>query len=285
MYKVYKHTNLENEKVYIGITGQSTSERWRNGKGYLTQKNGGFLQPKFANAIIKYGWENFSHEILFEFETLDDATKKETELISEYDSIENGYNEIMTNKNSYIKDESFKQKLSEKYSGEGNPMFGKHHTEEFKKELSKMNSGKNNPMYGRKLSEETKMKISEASKRRWSAIPRTKKEKIIKERKHVNPMQGKHHSEKTKKLISQQKLGKKNLRRSENIQGENNPKAKAVYCIEDKKLFMTMKEAGKVYGVTGPTISLACYNPKRTAAKRHWRFASSEEVEKHLTNE
>ena len=53
-YTVYKHTS-PNGKVYIGITCKPTKARWKNGKGY---KNNDY----FYNAILKYGWENFSHE-------------------------------------------------------------------------------------------------------------------------------------------------------------------------------------------------------------------------------
>lgn len=54
---VYCHTNLQNGKRYIGITKQDPERRWRNGDGY---KNGAF-----HNAIMKYGWGGFRHEVLF----------------------------------------------------------------------------------------------------------------------------------------------------------------------------------------------------------------------------
>ena len=34
MYSVYKHTNKENKKVYIGITSRQVEQRWANGHGY-----------------------------------------------------------------------------------------------------------------------------------------------------------------------------------------------------------------------------------------------------------
>jgi predicted GIY-YIG superfamily endonuclease len=55
-YKVYMHTFPDN-KVYIGITRQSLSQRWgKDGYGY--QK-----QPVY-NAIKKYGWDNIKHELV-----------------------------------------------------------------------------------------------------------------------------------------------------------------------------------------------------------------------------
>ena len=64
---VYKHTS-PSEKCYIGITCQDPEYRWGcNGSKYLEIKDDGELKhPKFANAILKYGWNNFSHEILHE---------------------------------------------------------------------------------------------------------------------------------------------------------------------------------------------------------------------------
>lgn len=83
---VYKHTNLINKKSYIGITSQKPIYRWgHEGHNYLNQS-------KFFNAINKYGWDNFSHEILFANLTKSEALQKEAELIIEYDCINNGYN-------------------------------------------------------------------------------------------------------------------------------------------------------------------------------------------------
>ncbi len=87
MYCVYKHTNLKNGKVYIGVTSQKPSRRWHGGHGYSDQ-------PLFWNAIQKYGWENFNHEILAKNLSQDDAFRMEQELIKEYRSTdrEYGYN-------------------------------------------------------------------------------------------------------------------------------------------------------------------------------------------------
>ena len=85
MYIVYKHTNKINGKVYIGITCQTPEQRWRSGLGYKDQS-------KFYGAILKYGWDGFFHEILFNDLSQKDAYEVEEKLIKEYDSINNGYN-------------------------------------------------------------------------------------------------------------------------------------------------------------------------------------------------
>ena len=83
---IYKHTNKINGKCYIGQTKQLLSERWRNGNGY---KNNLY----FYNSILKYGWDNFSHEILEDnLQNLKQANEREMFWISKYDSFKNGYN-------------------------------------------------------------------------------------------------------------------------------------------------------------------------------------------------
>ena len=86
-YTVYIHTNLENNKKYVGITKQKPEYRWDNGKGYMKQKI-------FFNAIVEYGWKNFSHEILYTGLTAQEACEKEKELIIQFDSTNplKGYN-------------------------------------------------------------------------------------------------------------------------------------------------------------------------------------------------
>ena len=86
-FVVYKHTNKINGKVYIGITCQDPPEkRWGNtGWGYKTQL-------VFDRAISKYGWDNFSHDILYKGLSNQDALDIEKELIAYYKSINKSYN-------------------------------------------------------------------------------------------------------------------------------------------------------------------------------------------------
>ena len=137
---VYKH-EAPNGKVYIGITSQSPSRRWRpNGKGYDRC-------PHMKRAIGKYGWDNFKHEILFEGLTKEDAEQKETELIAKYkaNDPEHGFN---------IENGGHINKLTEAQKEHLRKInLGKHHSEETKRKISEGNKGK------RKLTAEDKAKM------------------------------------------------------------------------------------------------------------------------------
>lgn len=86
-FTVYKHTGPTG-KVYIGITRQKPENRWgADGSGYSHS-------PHFTAAIKRHGWAAFTHEIIAEGLTKEEAEKMEVELIAQYDSTnrEKGYN-------------------------------------------------------------------------------------------------------------------------------------------------------------------------------------------------
>lgn len=89
MQTIYMHINKINNKKYIGQTKQFPPEkRWKNGKGY---KNCTYLD----NAIKKYGWGNFEHIILEQFEDNQEyANAQEKYYIQKYETnnIQKGYN-------------------------------------------------------------------------------------------------------------------------------------------------------------------------------------------------
>lgn len=90
---VYVHKNKSNGKCYVGQTKQKIENRWKkNGSGYLDIVDGKYKNPKFAPAILKYGWDGFEHIVLHENITLTEANKLEKKLITSYDSLDNGYN-------------------------------------------------------------------------------------------------------------------------------------------------------------------------------------------------
>ncbi len=129
---VYIHTNIINNKKYVGITSNIPEKRWAQGNGY---KHNAY----FTSAIKKYGWENFKHEIIAK--NLDEESARELEifLICVYKTVDRkyGYN----------------------LSTGGEPMSGVKHSEETKKKMSIAAKNKI-------VSEETKKKLSEIMKNR-----------------------------------------------------------------------------------------------------------------------
>jgi len=165
-YCVYIHTNKINGKKYVGQTCQKVSCRWRNGSGYRAN-------IYFFRSINSYGWDNFSHEIIADGLSLEEANKLETELIQKHNSLyPNGYNILSGGDNRTIPD-SVKEKIR-------NAHIGKTHlcSEETKQKISNANKGRvmsaesrenmSKGQTGKKYSEETKKKRSEQLKREWA---------------------------------------------------------------------------------------------------------------------
>lgn len=84
-WTIYKHTSPSG-KSYIGLTSKDPEKRWLEGAGYNPK-------TKFGKAISKYGWEQFSHEILEDgISTLEEAQEREKFWIKHFDTFKNGYN-------------------------------------------------------------------------------------------------------------------------------------------------------------------------------------------------
>lgn len=87
---IYKHTNIITNKIYIGKTVQDPNRRWRkNNKSLNAYVNNKYL----TRALTKYGWINFTSEILAT--CLDNAYINELEayFIKFYDCLApKGYN-------------------------------------------------------------------------------------------------------------------------------------------------------------------------------------------------
>ena len=85
MSYVYLH-EFPDGKYYVGHTERDPEERWRGGHGYDEQ-------PKMADAICKYGWDNVKH-LVIKAPDEESAIQIEAHLIRLLDTVDNGYNTI-----------------------------------------------------------------------------------------------------------------------------------------------------------------------------------------------
>lgn len=77
-WSLYRHITPSG-KVYIGITSQKPEYRWNNGNGYLNSR-----KTRLKSSIIKYGWDNIKHEVLFTNLDEDTTRRSEAGLIRHY---------------------------------------------------------------------------------------------------------------------------------------------------------------------------------------------------------
>lgn len=158
---VYKHTSPSG-KVYIGITQQTPSRRF-NSNGYGYKDNEYFYQ-----AIKKYGWNNFKHEILYSGLSKEIACETEIELIAKYNSANRkyGYNISLGGEHSTPSEET-RNKISESLKGHvlsedhrrkiGEASKGRIHSEETRRRIGEANKISHK---GKILSEDHRRKIS-----------------------------------------------------------------------------------------------------------------------------
>lgn len=179
-YCVYRHVNKINGKQYIGITKRKPEERWgSDGSKYKST-------PHFYNAILKYGWDNFEHEILHSNLSKEQACRIEIELIQKYNTQnrELGYN-IMEGGTAPTIPMDVREKMSKAMMGNKNGLgkvcseekkekirqanTGKKHSEEWRKNISKAKKGKTH----KPISAEARKKIADAHEKKEVYCPET----------------------------------------------------------------------------------------------------------------
>ena len=72
---VYKITNNINNAVYIGITARDYKIRWNEHLNYLGQDYDSQKNSLLHRALLKYGKQNFSFEVIEETDNLDEREK------------------------------------------------------------------------------------------------------------------------------------------------------------------------------------------------------------------
>lgn len=239
---VYKHTNRENGKVYIGITSQKPRERWDSGWGYQRNKH-------FWGAIQKYGWAGFDHEVLFSGLSFDAACEKECELIEQYRSRDGrrGYNLAPGGG------------CGPGLSGEQHPMFGTHWSDE---QRAKMSAARKGVPY---------------SPERYQQFLETLDREELRRRAYrtiVGWNTGLARSEEVKRKIAESNRGQK--RSEETCRRIGAAKAKPVLQFTKNGLFVrewaSAVIASETLGVSRAYVSKVCKNKAKTAGGFVWRY-------------
>lgn len=270
-WSIYMHTNNINDKKYIGMTCNIENRFGKNGFGYLHKKNGKYVQPAFAYAILKYGWKSFSHDILYTNLSKKEADDLEKRLIQEYDTRnpKNGYNIRGGGSNGHLSEET-KEKLREsmigKYDGEKNPFYGKHHSQEVRDTISKKAkerdidiSGEKNPMFGKKLTPEEKYRCGNSN--RGKHLSSETKEAISKANKeyyktHIHHALGTHRTEEQKEVLRQKMMGREMNEEWKEKIGRGHAKYTYI-CIETNREYYSSGEASRDTGIDKSSIQKA----------------------------
>lgn len=134
----------------------------------------------------------------------------------------------------------------ERMLGEKNHFYGRKHTEETKKKLSEFHKG-NKYSLGKKHTEETKRKIGEKNRGRIQGEETRKKLSIASKKLWENDK----HKEHMKTIIT----------------GSNNPTARKVICLNDKKIYDTITEASEKTGIYLTGICRCCKGQRETAGR------------------
>ena len=173
-FTVYVHTLFDGRK-YIGITSQRPERRWRNGEGYKTKSS------YFYRAIQKYGWDAFTHEILFEHLTEERAKQLERELISRNKTQERafGFNISGGGDGVFNPTDEVRKKIGE-VSRKVNT--GRKHTEEYKKLMSERMKANNPNAGGKLLTAEKVNRFTEYAKKPKTDIQKQRMSKSAKKR-------------------------------------------------------------------------------------------------------
>lgn len=288
---IYRHwiVNEEGvEKSYIGQTISTLNKRWDSGRGYI--RNG--KTNKFANAIEKYGWDNFNHEVIgiVESETKEqlvlDLDEWEKYYIEKYDSFRNGYNMTLGGAGSVgcIPNEETRKKLSKATKGENNGMYGKHHSEETRQKLSENHAdvrGEKNPNYGKEAYNRRKI-VCLTTKEVFDSLEQAQKKygcgtTLSECCKGKRKSCGKH-------PITKEKLVWAYLEDYENMtQDEINkrlnvkPKlvnTRTVVCLETLEIFESVSDASRKYNIDGSSISKCCRGKYNLAGGYKWMYYS-----------
>lgn len=240
---LYKHTSPSG-KVYIGIA-KDVKHRWRaNGNGYKGS-------TRIWYAIQKYGWENFTHEIIAENLTREEASELEKKTIAEYNSTDTrfGYNLTSGGYDGVLSEESL-EKLSHSLTG--------HPVSDYVKKV--LRDSHIIPVICLETLETFDCAASASMK---TGIDSTNISKCCNGK--AGSAGGYHFAK-----LSDYENGTI-------PEFKPKPKGRPVLCVETGEKYKNQTEAAKAFGVSSQAISHACTGKVETSAKMHWKFIQKED--------
>ena len=270
-YIVYKHTSPSN-KVYIGITSKTLEER-SGSRGWQYRKCKGTLISK---AIIKYGWNNFRHEVLLANLTQEEASEMERYFIALYKSNnrEYGYNLTSGGEIGFVQSDSVKAIISQKAKQQWqDPIIRAKMIERLKISHKGILTDKQKAVYKAKKEKTDKRKLI------------LRFAKIIKKR--ITPP--KHLTDERKKLISiATKKGMNNpIVKAKLIENHKKQKGKrfknyvAQYDLNNYliKVHKGVANASRELNISPMSIHNCLKNKTKTGGGFVWKIATKEEIE------
>lgn len=220
---VYKTTNNINGRYYIGIHSTNSINDSYLGSG-----------KALKSAIKKYGRKNFKKEVLFKFNSRQEALEKEAELVNkDLISTDECYNMIEGGGDCPY------------FSGDKHPNYGKSRP----KRLNNLHSIRMKKMY-----KEGKIRKDKENHHFYGkSLSNTHKESLSKSFSgEKNPFYGKKHSEESKKTMGA-------AHPDVDFSGSNNPSSKKVIHRKTGKIFSCAKEAAKWSGINYKTFMNRIY--------------------------
>lgn len=254
-FYVYEHVSPFGKR-YIGITSQNPERRWRaDGSGYRQN-------PHFMNAIRKYGWENFTHKILYSGLTKEEACETEKRLIKEFNTsaCRSGYNRSYGGEHGKLSkesreqisaavmelwsDDAYRKHMSEAHKGQSRT--GWTHSEETRRKLSKI-------VLKRCEDPEYRERLSKSAKRRFESEEQRELAKKRAKEVWTNP-------ESRAKIVESKK--------------GNHYRALKVRCIETGEIFDSIAAAAASIGKCREAVGRVCRGKAKTSGGLHWELCN-----------
>ncbi len=257
---IYRITNLENQKIYIGQTSEiNPNTRWRSHKRAVKYGNG---CPVLSNAIKCYGIDKFKFEVIFTCPN-EELDQYEIEYIKQYNCIvPNGYN------------------VQE--GGHVGGMFkGHHHTDETKAILSEKSTVYySNPEVRKALGERVReaLQTSEKWKRALAENRAQRKGLPIREGSRTEE-HNKKISESVKKWYEDTSIEDRHINLSK-IMTELNGRCVIQYTKEGVYInqYPSIAEGARQNGLTRKNVQACVSGFNKTAGGFVWKYATTEEV-------